>query len=436
MVARPEHQLVPVSTDPEWSSTPGRLKVFFPSREAYTAAQSMEVPGTNVVLQSVRRQFFVLEPPAAVIRHEPPEHVLDYSITQADVFRQEFDAQLIEDYQYNMDMDFSPFDIEALTTDASLDDVLAMIRADEAQMHGVSGKDTVIAVIDTGIDGTRNEFPLGKRYSSWAPPGDDAWTDWQGHGTMCACIAAGTTEFGGEFTGVAPDARLISCKTRFYDTELSVIFDFLSDLQEEHEDLTIIASNSFGIRAGTAPVTSPGSTFVDALTEAIENGVLVLCSAGNNHHLAGGRLSECHPNSIWLYKSHADIMTVATCDLQGDMWYYSSRGPGQWFGAENTNQKPDVTAPTPSNGLILYGSTSRSLQDGWGTSGACPQVAGLAALLLEKNPALDRATLFSAIRAGARGLGHGVECEGAGVIDCMVSLNVVSDGGLGGAPNV
>ena len=106
------------------------------------------------------------------------------------------------------------------------------------------------------------------------------------------------------------------------------------------------------------------------------------------------------------------------------MWFYSSRGPGQHFGDANTNRKPDLTAPTPHNGKILYGSGERVLQNGWGTSGACPQVAGLAALLLSANPGLTRAQLFDKIRNSTTSLGFGPECQGTGLVNCEAALAV------------
>jgi serine protease AprX len=107
------------------------------------------------------------------------------------------------------------------------------------------------------------------------------------------------------------------------------------------------------------------------------------------------------------------------------MWHYSSRGPGQHFGDPNTSPKPDVTAPTPKNGKVVYGASIRTFPTGWGTSGACPQAAGLAALLWSKTPSLTPADLYAAIRDRAVDLGHGPDCQGHGRIDCAASLALV-----------
>ena len=398
-----------------------RIKVIFPSVEAFHAGTALESQNMIVQVSSKRRRFLALE--------QVSEKGFDADAMNevANTYQTEFGATVVEDYQYEIDSLPSPFDVEAEIAAASLDDVVQQVRAPDAWQMGYTGKDVIIAVVDTGIAGARPEFPLAKRSGGWAEPGENPWTDWEGHGSMCACIAAGTVNNGGAFNGVAPDAGIIACRTHFYDSELTNIYDYLSDLRNK-DGLTIVATNSYGRRVGTAP--SPpgtGSTFPQALSDAIDNGIHVLFSAGNNHALAGGNPAACDPNSVWLHKSRADLLTVATCDLNGDMWDYSSRGPGQHFhaGDPNTNQKPDITAPTPADGRVVYGSGTRILANGWGTSGACPQAAGLAAILLEKNPSLNRADLFDAICQGAANIGHAHNCQGHGRIDCVESLNLV-----------
>jgi subtilisin family serine protease len=58
----------------------------------------------------------------------------------------------------------------------------------------------------------------------------------------------------------------------------------------------------------------------------------------------------------------------------------------------------------------------------WGTSGACPQVAGLAALILSVNPTLQPAQVGDIIRSAARPLAAAQECVGAGLIDCRAAV--------------
>lgn len=394
-----------------------RFKVRFPQTEALEAAQALEAPGAEVRVVNLKRQFLSVQVPFQVRGRAAAERQFDSSLR---IYEEEFGGVIVDDYRYDPEGNEPGFQG---AQGPSLDDVLDLIRAVPA-WEITRGEGVTIAVVDTGINGNRPEFPEHKRRGAWQPIGDAPWTDWEGHGTMCACIAAGTRAQGGAFNGVAPEAGLIACRTHFYDSELASAYDYLIE-RVEQDALQIVATNSFGMRRGTAPPEPLASDFLPALEEAIQKGIRVFFSAGNNHHLASGKPADCHPTTIWQHKSQANLMTVAACKLDRSMWFHSSRGPGQKFGAPGTNRKPDVTAPTPEGGRIVYGDRIQDLPDGWGTSGACPQVAGLAALLLAKAPDLSREELFNVIRNTAVDLGHGWDCQGAGRIDCLKALQAV-----------
>lgn len=400
-----------------------RFKVLFPDAEHYYAAQAFETVNSRIPVRSAKRNFISIDLPPTLRGISEMENTLE---TQLTTFQEYFGATVVEDYRYELEGTTEIFDPATFgpeePSDPSLDDVLAMIRAPEAWDASNRGQGVAIAVVDTGINGSRPEFPVGKQLSSWQSDTDTPWTDYDGHGTMCACIAAGTTAAGGAFNGVAPDASIIACKTRFFDGELVAIYDYLIDLAT-NQGIKIVATNSFGINTGTPPEPPPNTLFVDALKDAMAAGIHIFFSAGNYHDDAGGRPDECSPTSIWLHKCRADVMSVATCKPDRTMWYYSSRGPGQYYGDRDMGRKPDVTAPTPQNGRVVYGDSIRSLPNGWGTSGASPQVAGLAALLLTQNPTLSQTALSDTIRNTASPLGHGEDCEGAGLIDCKNALD-------------
>ena len=410
-----------------------RFKIRFRDEESYRQAQIIAntVPGriqsrgmrefgsSLVQVKNDKRHYLSVEP-SAQLPEGVGEKQLDQQLGQ---FDKQLGAEIVEDYQYDLEtnlfdpIQFGPDDPNSPT----LNDVLRLIQAEEA-WESATGKGVTIAVVDTGIEGTRPEFPEHKRAGHWEPLTEAPWTDWLGHGTMCAAIAAGTKSDGGAFNGVAPNASLIACKTRFFDSELAAIYDYLTDLTQTL-GLNLIATNSFGEGTGTPPQAPENSDFIPALEDAINAGVKVFFSAGNYHADAGGTTENCGPTSIWLHKCRSDVMTVATCNMDLEMWFYSSRGPGQHFGEPNTNAKPDVTAPTPVNGKVVYGKTLRSLVNGWGTSGACPQVAGLAALLLSKNPDLSREKLFEIIRSSALPINYDATCCGSGIINCRKSID-------------
>jgi serine protease AprX len=399
-----------------------RFKVKFDSREALEAALATESVGPGLAVVHPERAVLSVELEAGL--------VTGYSSSFSSLAGQ-YGASIVEDYRFDLEevdffnpSAFSPDDVTA----QSLDDVIRIIGAEAAWAES-RGENVILAIVDTGIDGTRPEFGAGRRHpQSWAPIDEDPWTDWQGHGSMCACIAAGSREDGGVFDGVAPAATILACRTHFYDTELAAIYDRLRDLARAGH--TVIASNSFGLRTGTPPPVPQDSDFIPALQDAIAAGVHVFFSAGNYHKLAGDVATGHEPNSIWLHKSRADLMTVAASRPDEAMWYYSSRGPGQHFGDPNTNRKPDVSGVTPPFGRVVYGGSVMVLDEGWGTSGCCPQVAGLAALMLSKRagsggPPMTRTELFDRIRSSARTLNLHQHMQGAGLIDCAATVAAV-----------
>ncbi|KGB54763.1 Peptidase S8 and S53, subtilisin, kexin, sedolisin precursor [Sphingopyxis sp. LC81] len=397
-----------------------RYKLRFPTREALEASLAIEAVGGAVAVALPERRVISLDVPAAQV---------SFMAEGFEAARQHYGAEIVEDYRYSLEqLDFYNPLAFAPEGEAqqSLDDVIEAIGAPQAWSHS-RGEGVVIAIVDTGIDGLRPEFPHYKRHPrSWAANGEDPWTDWQGHGSMCAAIAAGTRSQGGEFDGVAPDAMIMSCRTHFYDTELAAIYDELTSLARE--GATVIASNSFGVQSGSPPPVPADSDFIPALDDAIAAGVIVCFSAGNYHHLAGGTPDGHEPNSIWLHKGRSDLLTVGAAKPDGSMWYYSSRGPGQFPGQPLTSPKPDLVGITPPFGRVVYGSNVSVLKDGWGTSGCCPQAAGLIALLQSKRhaedePPLSRDQLFDVIRKSSVSLGHHGHSQGAGRLDCEAAVN-------------
>jgi serine protease AprX len=348
--------------------------------------------------------------------------------TNLDVFRERFGAEIVPDRRYTIEFDeiVSPDLGAPANPDApSLHDVLELIGA-PAVWETSRGQGVTIAIVDTGIDGTRPEFPASRRMGGWSPGGEDPWSDWLGHGTMVACIAAGRQDGPGTFNGVAPDAQLIACRTEFYDTELTAIYDHLTELARTGQ--RVVASNSFGIVSAWPPSPEESLDFPAALADAIEAGVAVVFSAGNNHVLAQGGPEDDHPNTIWLYKARADVLTVGACKPDGRMWPYSSRGPGQDHELDGNGAKPDVVAPTPPGGMVAYGSQLHTFRNGWGTSGACAEAAGLIALLWSCRPELSSDELFEIVRSTARPIAAGINSQGSGCIDCAAAMGALSGG--------
>jgi serine protease AprX len=208
-----------------------RYKIRFQSTEALRAALAMESAATQPVVVNESRRYIALQPgPAAMAESLSADMRTSIASRAIEQLAKTFEGEVVIDVQYDMDQMPPHVLVETVpeAAEASLSDVIRMNKADQA-WGTARGENVTIAVVDTGIHGGHKEFAPAKRNGGWSVPGDDPWTDWQGHGTMCACIAAATSAHGGKYDGVAPDAKIMSCKTRFFDSELAAISDTLTD---------------------------------------------------------------------------------------------------------------------------------------------------------------------------------------------------------------
>lgn len=89
----------------------------------------------------------------------------------------------------------------------TLSNALTKIKADQAYLRGYTGKNSVIAILDSGIDGTNIDFKNKILYMQNFSDGKDM-TDKIGHGTHVAGIAAAAKNNIG-MQGVAYDAKLV-----------------------------------------------------------------------------------------------------------------------------------------------------------------------------------------------------------------------------------
>jgi serine protease AprX len=303
-----------------------------------------------------------------------------------------------------------------------LNDVLKLIGAPDAWLRS-TGTETYIAIVDSGINKSHLEFPAWKRADGFSFDGSDPWQDSLGHGTMCAAIAAGSPQAGARVSGVAPNARLYSCRINYTASEAIAAYEWIENRFKEHGK-PIIVNNSFGFESKMPPVElgipiTPNHLMARVLRRMVTNGLPVVFAAGNNHNGAACvNPLPCSPDTIWAFPSLPEIMTVADIDQKLDPREFSSRGPGQWH--TNTSQKPDCAAPT--FGYVLFGDTYREADDGWGTSGAAPQVTGLLSLLASQRPAATPTELNDRVRSTCKPLNACRRCVGHGMIQCNMAL--------------
>lgn len=239
-----------------------------------------------------------------------------------------------------------------------------------------SGEGVAIAVIDTGVaphyDLIRpfnrircfHDFVNGRNM-----PYDD-----DGHGTHVSGIALGNGYVSGNYLGTAPGAALVSLKA--LDEEgngnASDILAAMQWIYDHHLLYNIKVVNlSLGILPDSNAQIDPLSVAANALVYA---GLCVVAAAGNS-----GPKWE----SITSPGNSSLVLTVGSCDAEGNIPSFSSRGP-----APDGRMKPDVVAPgvdiVSLSGKNLKGYISQS-----GTSMSAPYVSGLAASYCSCHPSAN-----------------------------------------------
>jgi len=316
-----------------------------------------------------------------------------------------------------------------------LSTVMKQINA-PAAWQVTKGSNVTIAVVDTGVVGTIKEIDPARRrldldFNGTTYKGKQ-WLDDVGHGSMCATIAAGSRAQGGKYDGVAPEAKVVAARSDLTATDVFLIYEGLISAKKNGVIAgPLVISNSYGLYQCSSDNTlEQDHPYLKQILAAIDAGIVVVFAAGNNHFDVKCNFDPAKdsPNTIWSVNSHDRVLSVGTVDRNGSNQTVpsphvnSSRGPGEWAEA---HKKPDVVAPT--FGEIVWGDSYR-VMGWWGTSGACPQVSGLAALLLSAKPDLTPAEVADIIRSTSKRLGGSANCVGAGMIDCGAAIGSVVPG--------
>src|SRR5919197_1260485 len=252
--------------------------------------------------------------------------------------------------------------------------------ANVAWAAGYNGSGVGIAILDSGVTsssdfGTRlTQVPLSK--------GQDM-TDYYGHGTFIAGVAAGRDD-SGWFAGVAPGARILSFKVssdagaRTKDL-IKALNWITGDANKSGYNIRVIVISA----TETNPTSFQGSLLDAAIEHAWRVGYVVVVASGN---LGPGAQFFAPANDPF------PIVVGALDDPTTAVTSFSSNGT-----TPDGYARPDLVAPGRHIVSILPGGSVLASQApsanliapeygmGNGTSFAAPQVAGAAAILLHKN---------------------------------------------------
>ncbi len=271
----------------------------------------------------------------------------------------------------------------------------------EAAWTLAEGQGTTIAIIDDGIDLEHEEFAgAGKivaprdatRRTADPRPGTG-----NNHGTACAGVACANGNHGA--SGVAPMARLMPIRLASGLGSQQEADAFMWAAQNGAD----VISCSWGPADGdpsdpTDPLHQEVVPLPDSTRLAIEwavtngrggKGCVITFAAGNGN--------ESVDNDG--YASHPKVIAVAACNGQSQRSYYSDFGNAVWCSFPSSDRSSPQTpgiwtvdrsgAPGYNSGQITKGDAAGNYTNSFGgTSSACPGAAGVAALILSRNPAL------------------------------------------------
>ena len=275
------------------------------------------------------------------------------------------------------------------------------------------GSGVTVAVLDSGIasgvsDLTGSVLSSKNETDLTTGPGNAKWGV---HGTWMASIIAGHGHAGGGsgITGVAPEAKLVSIRVipdkgdpgfQKYDQEPeSAIQDALAK----------------GIRAATAAdakvismsigYSAPSSAVRAALQAAEQHGIVLVASSGNSGQSDAGSFAP-----VSFPAEYPGVLSVGAVNQAGAVASFSSDNLSVQVAAPGVN----VPAQGRDGGYWLVS----------GTSPACALVAGVAALIKSRYPALSPALVDEALTSTARhGTGGGYnEKSGFGTVDAAQAL--------------
>ncbi|MDM5223539.1 S8 family serine peptidase [Peribacillus sp. NJ11] len=314
------------------------------------------------------------------------------------------------------------FECNTQTAKGNVFDAAVYLGIDQIWRQGFRGKGIVIGIVDGGIEaigrainGTVPNVIGGFPIDSWGTMSD--WS-WKRHGNMTAIDAL----------FMAPEAQLYDLRIADPNGNTTGMISnalqaFSWAINQHRSDGTPhILSNSWGMYQKVWEeryATDPNHPFTRKVEEAINEGILVLFSAGNcgqscpdwrcQNDIGEGK-------SIWGANGHPSVMTVGAASIEGKVLGYSSMGPSAL-----DPKKPDFCGIAHFMGYNPI--------DG-GTSAACPIVAGVVSLLKQAKPTLTQEQAKQVLMKTAKSVGEeGWDTfSGFGIIQAKAAFDQILKG--------
>lgn len=291
------------------------------------------------------------------------------------------------------------------------DEIGVILRAARVHRTGTTGSGVKVAMPDTGF--VKQPFFSWRGYRAdptvLAAGAVGADQDAVGHGTGEAANVFAT----------APDARLVPIK----------MGDAIDAIKKAKASGAKVITNSWAYDVDSGSITwATLHPYLKALAVevqlAINAGITVVFAAGNGHYafpasmpavIAVGGAHISYPALTFEASSYASSFVSKIYPGRKVPDFCGLTGKKVTIGG--SGRAPSIMLPVPE-GSQLDGitPTTGSTSDGWGifsgTSAATPQVAGVAALMLEKDPALTPAKVKENLAKTARDITSGSTAMG------------------------
>ncbi len=241
-----------------------------------------------------------------------------------------------------------------------------------------TGRGIKIAIVDKGIDLQHQDLAANIYSMSYDTGTNSSPSKIYGpHGTHCAGIAAAVRNNGIYVAGVAPDATLMSISNSLGAGPIYA--------------MTLANGINWAWKNGADVIScswtcAESNLLDDAIDAAVTKGrdgkgCVFVNSAGNT----SGAIS--HPGDYG-----PDVLAIANMTKDGSLDAESAHGANMFVAAPGK----DIYSTMPDNQIAKMS----------GTSMACPHVAGVAALVLERNPRLTAAKVREIIAKNAKKIGN------------------------------
>ncbi|WP_247730088.1 S8 family serine peptidase [Halovivax limisalsi] len=248
---------------------------------------------------------------------------------------------------------------------------LEQIRAPETwEEFGATGQGVRVVVADTGVDADHPDIDLADWYDPMT--GSDTPSDSHGHGTHTSGTATGG-DSSGTAIGVAPDAELAHVKvcgsSGCGGDAIMESFQIAIDTDSDVINLSL----GGGVTG----------SYVDTVYNAMDSGVLVVSSIGNDGEGTAGS-----PGAVYdSIASGATNENEEVTSFSGGKTMSEGDFGGNWMDHWPSGEfiTPDIAAP---GAQITSAQPGGGYQEMSGTSMSSPHKAGAAAVILSANPDL------------------------------------------------